>query len=211
MVDPLSRALTRLLGQAAGVTGTDEALVLGARTLAVRGAVEQMERGPQFAVGIRVTCALDGEPVPALTAGSVGLGDEPEAAVQTAVQEWVMSNGLSIANALLARGDRRRFGTPPHAYDITASATGVRGQAPDGLGKLHGELLGLAAPAFGELFVKPSPLHALTVVVVRKPDAPLDGEFRVDGELSPAFRAIALRVAWPAGHDKRNHHNVLAP
>jgi len=207
VTDDFSRAVTRLLAQAVRVDTDGTGLALGTRTLALTAILERVEGNPEqtiTAAGIRVECAVDGVATPALTAGTVGLDPVPDRALRNAAEDWVMQFGVPIASALTGRGERRLFG----GYHVYASPTGIRGQErPDGLGKLHDALFALEPT---RLFAAPG-LHALTIVIVRKPDAPITGEFRADGQLSDAFRELAMQVPWPPGHYMLKQHYVLAP
>jgi hypothetical protein len=42
------------------------------------------------------------------------------------------------------------------------------------------------------------PLHALTLTLVLKPNAPMEGQCRVDGQVSAALCDAARVFAWPA-------------
>jgi hypothetical protein len=89
-------------------------------------------------------------------------------------------------------------------YIVQIGPTGIRGALPGEGGKdlsrtdLHRAFLHQLEPALSTLFPSTGgQLHALTLTLVLKPHATLEGSCRVDGQKSAALCDSARSFAWP--------------
>ena len=193
-VHALSVTCAQQLAKASGATSAGNSVKLEHHVIATTVAIEQIQKdatGANTAAGIRVMCEIDGHPVAALTSGSVGLDTTREAALATAIEEWVGQYGTTIVDALGGRGKPRRVG----AFDAYAGPTGIRGAKPEQLELVHERFFAEVAPVLSNLST--TSLHAVTLMVVRKPDGTADGEVRLDGEVSAPLKQLAMKVTWP--------------
>jgi len=195
----LSETCAQMLARAAGGIAVGNAVKLDDHSLVTNVAIEQIREHPsgaQTAAGIGVMFDVDGNSVPALTTGSVGIDSTREGALGVAIEEWVTGYGMPIVNALARKGKTLRVG----AFDVYPGPTGIRGSDPEHLENLHETFFQEVGSALPQLVSGPS-LHALSILVVRRPDGSLDGEFRVDGQPSDRLKQLALRAKWPKSED----------
>ena len=52
-------------------------------------------------------------------------------------------------------------------------------------------------PALALLVTAKTGLHSITIMAVRENDGSVDGEFRVDGQVSEGLKQRALQMRWP--------------
>jgi hypothetical protein len=83
---------------------------------------------------------------------------------------------------------------------VYTGPTGIRGAKPEQLADIHTVLFAKLSPELSQL-VSTSATHALIVMLVRDRAGAVDGEFRIDGEVSEKLKQIALKVAWPNASD----------
>jgi hypothetical protein len=139
-----------------------------------------------------------------LHTGSIGIDDTKEAAIETALREWVLQYGTAIARALIGPGTAdasKGSATPLLVGDLVVfpGATGIRGQSPvefrehDSFNK---RLVTHVSPLL-ESLIAGDGLHAMTLTLVFKEGAPIDGECRLDGQVSAPLLASVQQYAWP--------------
>lgn len=184
-----------MLAKASGLTARGDTVQIGAHTLALAPKIDQVTDVPSggVAAAVSVSCKLDGVALRAFTAGSVGIDTSREVALVTAADEWTMQYGMPMVDALAAKPPKLAHG----GYQIYAGPAGIRGSKPDGLETLDADFFRTVEPALATLFPSKSGLHALSITAVREPDGRVDGEFRVDGEVSEPLKKLAVQMTWP--------------
>jgi hypothetical protein len=193
-----------------GLSSHDNIIELKGHTL---GLAITVENGgsvrAKWAVGVRVLCVVDGRPTPGLVTGVVGIGESREAALHNALETWVGEVGVALVPAI----ERCTRDHRSPKYDVYAGFAGIRGPTkPEHLDELNKRVFAVVEPALDQLVPTPS-LHVLAFALVRKSDGSIDGEFRVDGEISDGLARLAHGVKWPeAAEDYMlKQYYVLAP
>jgi hypothetical protein len=193
--DPLSEQFATKLANATGALAKSDTVNVRDHVLQLAAAVEQVKSTPDGRVvaGVRVTCTLDGKPIDALTSGGVGIDSSRDAALATAASEWAMQYGKPIVEALFEHPSALSSG----GFAIYAGPAGIRGDKPDGLADFNASFFRTVGPELAKLIPTKAGIHAITVLGARAADGQIDGEFRVDGQVSDALKQLALQVKWP--------------
>jgi hypothetical protein len=193
--DPLAEQFATKLANATGALAKADTVNVRDHVLKLEATVEQVKTAPDGRVvaGVRVTCTLDGKPIDALTSGGVGIDASRDAALATAATEWAMQYGKPIVDALFVRSPTLTSG----GFAVYAGPAGIRGDKPDGLADFNASFFHTIEPALAKLYPTKAGVHAITVLGARTADGAIDGEFRVDGEVSDALKQLALQVKWP--------------
>jgi hypothetical protein len=187
------------------VEAKGSSIEVGGRRLSVSTTTESVtERDGETIVGLAFAFSVGGKPAPALQTGSIGIDKTREAAVETAIQEWVFQYGLTTATAVLSSeltDGGVRSQSPLSVGDLVAfaGATGIRGEAPEafrGSDSFHKAFITHANSLLAPL-VADRGLHALTLTVVFKEGAPLQGECRLDGQVSAELLTSVRQYVWP--------------
>ena len=183
------------LAQASGAAANGDTIKVGEHSLSLVPQVEQVANAPdgRVAAGVRVSCKIDGKAVDALTAGSVGIDTSRDAALVTAAEEWAMQYGKPIVDALSAKAPTLQIS----GFKVYAGPVGIRGSKPDGLDEVNANFFRAIEPALPTLITAKAGLHSMTITAVRNKDGSMDGEFRVDGQVSEELKRRALQVKWP--------------
>jgi hypothetical protein len=191
----LSETFAAKLAKASGVCTSASTVKIGEHTLALITQVEQVETAPDGRVvaGVKVSCKLDGTPVESLTSGSVGIDSSRDAALVTAAEEWAMQYGTPIVDVLSAKAPALQSG----GYNVYAGPAGIRGSKPDGLSEVNSSFFRTIEPALPTLIPSKAGLHSITITAARSDDGSIDGEFRVDGQVSDQLKKLALQAKWP--------------
>ncbi len=193
--DGLSEQCATKLANATGALAKSDTVNVRDHVLQLAATVEQVKTAPDGRVvaGVRVTCTLDGKPVDALTSAGVGIDTSRDAALATAATEWAMQYGKPIVDALFERPAALSSG----GFAVYAGPAGIRGDKPDGLADFNASFFHAVEPALAKLIATKAGVHAITVLGARTADGQIDGEFRVDGQVSDALKQLALQVKWP--------------
>jgi hypothetical protein len=193
--DALSEQFATKLANATGALAKSDTVNVRDHVLQLAATVEQVKTAPDGRVvaGVKVTCTLDGKPIDALTSAGVGIDASRDAAIATAATEWAMQYGKPIVDALFARSPALTSG----GFAVYAGPAGIRGDKPDGLGDFNASFFHTIEPALAKLIPAKTGVHAITVLGARSADGAIDGEFRVDGEVSDALKQLALQLKWP--------------
>jgi hypothetical protein len=186
------------LAHAAGASANGNTVKGGEHSLSLLTQVEQVETGPngRMAAGVKVSCIIDGKTVDALTSGSVGSDSSRDAALATAAGEWAVQYGKPIVDALSAKAPAHQGG----GYKVYAGPVGIRGSKPDGLEEMNANFFRAVEPSLATLISSKAGLHSLSVTAVRNNDGSIDGEFRVDGQVSETLKRLALQAKWPSSN-----------
>lgn len=185
------------------VKANGPAVDLGGRTLSIATSIDYVtERDGKVIVGLDFASTINGKPAPALHTGSLGIDDTRQAAIQTAMQEWALQYGVATAKALL-NSDTRDGGSALSVGGIAVfpGATGIRGRAPPeftGSDSLHRALITHVRALLEPLVVVDGP-HAMTLTLVFREGAPIEGECRLDGQVSAPLFSSLQQYAWPTG------------
>jgi hypothetical protein len=199
MSEDLSRRCAEMVATLARASGVDvsasgAAVRIGRGTITFRARIEARQPGQgRMLVGVAIESAIDGHP--GFEVGCVGIGQDEDGAVQTAIQEWSQLVGHALLGAVVTREQSTRFAVG--GYLAYAGASGFRGQAPPGWSAAdHTRLLAafqkaLPAPIAGVM-------HAIVMTVVVEPGQMPQGEVRIDREISPSLWLVAQNFDWPA-------------
>ncbi len=187
-----SEALASLAAERALVMG--DHIKIGGTEVALAATVEQEENaGGKFLVGIRVEVSIDDVPQP-LTAGSIGVGDNREDAIDTAIFEWAQLVGVALVGAL------KRKPTNVHAgpFPVYPGATGFRGSGGTPWSDDdHRQLLRSLAPVIDGLQDSPGEFHAISIMLQVYGGVARGGECRIDGAVSLAATMAMSSFSWP--------------
>src|SRR5262249_45945660 len=112
----------------------------------------QAQQEGRWIIAMRVHVALDGQELPALRTGSVGVDTTRDAALQTAADEWSRQFGTAVVEAL-GPGGRKRAPIAAGAYQLFPGPAGIRGTDEPGrfdasLKELSEAIAGFVATCF---------------------------------------------------------------
>jgi hypothetical protein len=174
----------------------------------------RVRQANQHIVAAEFDVSVGGIRSPELVAGVVGIGDSPDTACDSAVEEWAGQYGIPIGFAVAAR---LGASGPPARGDETAKFYAMK--VVDGQTLFHG-LPGLRGAAkqpetvvsdeflrrVAEVVVagmrqraSSGQYRSATVQVVVKGPSVTDGECRIDGVASPDVLKVLSRWTWPEG------------
>lgn len=144
-------------------------------------------------VSVRLDVSVDGRAEPNLSLGAIGIDESPEAAERTAIAEWYLQFGQSMFEALASSKPNFMFGE----YSVYQGALGLRGgnqslAADPSLSAEH------MISALKELLpTRDGRLHVVYATVVVAGDGKVDGQIRIDGNVSAAAWKLLGRQPWP--------------
>jgi hypothetical protein len=184
------------LAKAFATTSHGSSLTVGSHTLTLSAVIEQVRDvpGKGMAAGVRINCAVDGTPIDALAAASVGVGASREAALTNASLEWATDYGAAIVDTLSDKPPSLESG----GFQIHAGPVTGRGTEPGQLDDIDQMFFGAVGPNLASIIGPVPGLHAISIMVARNKDGAIDGEFRVDGKISPELATRAFVLPWPA-------------
>lgn len=185
------------LARAGSVEATASASTvrLAGTPIRLNGRVEEARQaGPQWMVGIAVQAATPGNAAP-LVDGAVGAGPTRADAIDAAILEWANLSGVALIRAVAVR-ERSKEVFAVGGVGVYPGFAGVRGSPgiPWTLAE-NRRLVTAIAPALGGL--SRGPLHGLSISVLVEGKGAVRGECRIDGVVSPAALASALKYPWP--------------
>lgn len=127
-----------------------------------------------------------------LTYGSVGIGNDREDAITTAVSEWAAAEGEALLDALGVKIGKEPEQIGPFA--VYRGPAGIRGS--DRViwsSENDNKLLRQLRPIVQGLEHSPGEFHSISLMVLVRPDGMVEGECRIDGEISaPLLRTLQL-------------------
>lgn len=152
----------------------------------------------KFLIGLRVDVFVDDLLQP-LTYGSVGIGNDREEAISTAVSEWAMAVGNALLGAL-----GMKVGEEPEqigSLQIYKGLAGTRSSDPRVTWSSENErrLLHHLEGFVQGLENSPGELHSISLMVAVKANGTTEGECRVDGAISSSLLKAIQSFSW--GHD----------
>jgi hypothetical protein len=156
------------------------------------------EKG-KFFWAARYEISINGEQIPALTHGTVGVDDTQDGAVQTAFQDWAMGFGYPFIRVLEKAPD----GIAINGQTWYAGPLGIRGlgnELPggwvDGSNKMHQKILA-STTALQSGAKNSSGFRSEEIMIAVPPTGDLKSECRINGEISPAAVAAINKLDWP--------------
>ena len=178
------------------------ALRVGEHALAVRASLDYVKAHEgKFYVGLDVRCFADGTDSDALHSGSMGIGETADAALRTAVGEWVLQYGTPIVGALHGQPEVELLLRSFRAgrFVVYPGPTGFRGESPQGPKTGFHEELFRTLDASLNSWISPqrTELHAMTLTLDVRDGVVTSGECRLDGAVSDRLYEVAKEVAWP--------------
>ena len=178
----------------ATVTPSGDRISIGGKEVHITAEIENEERADKgFLVGLRVDISINGVPQP-FTFGSVGLGNNRDEAVETAISEWTMYVGRALLGALGAKtGDLQQV---VGAFTVYPGLTGIRGSGVVWAAEKDRQLLDHFNSVIRELEHSLREFHSISLVVAIQPDGTSQGECRVDGAISPAALTAVQSFPW---------------
>ncbi len=167
---------------------------IGGMEVALAATVEEEEKaGIKFLVGLRVDASIDGVPQP-LSAGSIGVGENRDDAIDSAIFEWAQLVGVALLGAL----ERKPTELTAGVFSIYGGATGFRGsEGTYWSDENHRQLLWSLASILDSLQSSPGEFHAISIMVEVRGGVSQRGECRVDGVVSPATLKAVSSFPWP--------------
>lgn len=191
-----AQALVRVgKAAAATLTASGNQIRIGNKVVRLQAQIENDQRAESKSlIGLRVDIFVD-EVLQPLTYGSVGLGDDREAAISTAVSEWAMAVGEAILGGLGVK-----IGENPEQIGtllVYRGPAGIRG-SDSVIWSLENDrkLLRYLRASFQELEHTPGSLHSISLTLLITSDGVAEGECRIDGAVSPSLLKAARSFPW---------------
>lgn len=186
----------------ATLSASGSRLKVGGKVIRLAAKIENDERADsKFIIGLRVDVFVN-EVLQPLTYGSLGIGDDREDAISTAVSEWAMAVGEALLGALGVK-----IGEEPEQigpFLVYLGPAGIRGSDRVTWPSENDKKLLHHLDAFIQrLQDLPGELHSISLMVVVRPDGTTDGECRVDGAVSPSLLKTVQSFSW--GRDGLNY------
>lgn len=151
----------------------------------------------KFLIGLRVDVFV-GDVLQPLSYGSVGIGNDREEAISTAISEWAMAVGSALLGAL-----GMKVGEEPEqigSLQIYSGPAGIRSSDPVTWSSENEKRLLHHLEGFVQgLEHSPGELHSISLMVVVKANGTTEGECRVDGAISSSLLKAIQSFSW--GHD----------
>jgi hypothetical protein len=174
-------------GLANALRSAGDRIQIGGKEVRVVAQIESEERADaKVLVGLRVDVLVGGVPQP-FTFGSVGVGENRDDAIATAVFEWSQYVGRALLGALgVKSGDLPRSVGPFFVY---SGLTGIRGSGAVWSAEKDRQLLHHLENLVQGLDPSSGEFHSISLMLVVRANGTLEGECRVDGVISPAALA----------------------
>lgn len=193
------RGLKQLFTNAAPIEiseSGESSFLVSEREISISTTVEQeLKRDGKWFCGLRFDVAINGVDYPEFTYGSVGVGDSKEEARQIAIEEWLAAFGIPFVSAMLESDTGIEFNT----FTAYAGPMGIRGEHPggwlDATDEMHTRLL---LPLIPILESDPTWNQAtLDLKLVVGDAGELDGECRLNAQLSSNILSVLNEMSWP--------------
>lgn len=199
-------------GQSASQEGS--LLKVGQREIRIEPQIErEVQKEGRWLIGVGIRVNLDGNDLPALRSGAVGIDASREAALKTAAEEWSQEFGAPLVHALFPTSTKHNpavYG----AYRIFPGPPGIRGsdniksfdaslrELPDVLGRF-------ATQTFHQ---GKAEWRGLTVSIAFTPTQEKKSMCQVDGKMSDELSSAVNRLDWPVdGNYLFKRFYLLAP
>jgi len=187
-----------MVGRPAGATlaSSGSRIRIGGKVVRLAAQIDNDEHADtKFLIGLRVDVFVDDVLQP-LTYGSVGIGNDREEAISTAVSEWA----LAVGNALLGSLGMKVGEEPEQigSLQIYRGPAGIRSSdprvtwSPENQKRLLRHLEGFVQG----LEHSPGELHSISLMVAVRANGTTEGECRVDGAISSSLLKAIQSFSW---------------
>jgi hypothetical protein len=171
---------------------------IGSKVVRLQAQIENDERADtKSLIGLRVDVFVD-EVLQPLTYGSVGLGNDREDAISTAVSEWATAVGEALLGGLGVK-----IGEEPEQigpFLVYRGPAGIRGSDRVIWSSENDKRLLRHLRAFVQgLEHTPGQLHAISLMVLVTSDGMTEGECRIDGAISSSLLKAVQSFPWGEG------------
>jgi Family of unknown function (DUF6348) len=166
---------------------------IGGKEIRLTAQIENNERADaKFLVGLRVDVLVSGGPQP-FTVGSIGVGNNEDDAVETAIYEWSQYVGPALLGSLGVKAGVLPQNVGP--FLVYPGPVGIRGSGVWTAEKDRQLLHHLDAIIKG-LENSPKEFHSILLMVAVRNAGTAEGECRLDGAISPALLAAVQSFPW---------------
>lgn len=194
-----AQALVRV-GTPAGASlaASGNRIRIGSKVVRLRAHIENDERADtKSLIGLRVDVFVD-EVLQPLTYGSLGIGNDREDAISTAVSEWAMAVGEALLGGLGVKIAEKP--EPIGPFLVYQGPAGIRGSDRVTWSAENDKRLLRHLRAFVQgLEHTPGELHSISLMVLVTSDGVSEGECRVDGEISSSLLKAVQSFPWDQG------------
>jgi Family of unknown function (DUF6348) len=168
---------------------------IGGKVLRLRAQIEDEESAEtKSLIGLRVDVFVDDVFQP-LTYGSVGVGNDREDAISTAVSEWAAAVGEALLGGLGVKINQKPERIGP--FLVYRGPAGIRSSDHVIWSSENDNKLLLHLRAFVQgLEHTPGELHAISLMVLVSSDGATQGECRIDGVISPSLLKAIQSFPW---------------
>lgn len=184
---------------AATLASSGSRIRIGGKVVRLAAQIDNDEHADtKFLIGLRVDVFVD-EALQPLTYGSVGIGNDREEAISTAVSEWATAVGDPLLGALGIK-----IGKDPEQIGslvVYRGPAGTRSSDPRVIWSSENDkkLLHHIEGFVQGLERSPGEFHSISLMVVVRANGTTDGECRVDGAISSSLLKAIQSVL--GGHD----------
>jgi hypothetical protein len=150
----------------------------------------------KFVSAARFEVTIDDAKQEQLSIGSIGIGDSADDATNRAVLEWYLQFGSALFRGIAATS----FDLKISGLRIYKGAPGIRGEPPQDL--LDGSTVTSERifKAIVHLLAREDhKLHSVLITLVIDSHGEIEGECRVDGQLSASILSALKTLPWPKG------------
>jgi len=162
------------------------------------------QQGPQRIAPVEIQIHLDGDSGDRFRVGVLGVGQNDEAAVRSAIEEWHLLLVVPLLAALhAAAGNRLR--EPPRlhidGWDIYPGRAGIRGALPAGLepgGEFFRQLVGAVGDTVKSWETSDEPPVRSVTVMANAAGRQQEVQAAVDGFVDEKLTQRVEQLSWPA-------------
>jgi hypothetical protein len=175
-------------------------LTVGSHRIQVNSFIEEEgQKEGHWLVGVGVQVVLDGEALPALRTGAVGVDTSRERAIQSAADQWGMGYGIVVIHSLFPKSS-----DPPSVaagpYRIYYGPVLMRGTAEiKDFAAARAQLSRALSTFTSQTFSGQAEWHGMTINVTSSPSKGITSMGQLDGKVSPLLTQAIKGVSWPTG------------
>ena len=168
---------------------------VGSKVVRLQAQIEDEEHADKKSlIGLRVDVFVD-EVLQPLTYGSVGIGDDREDALSTAVSEWAMAVGEALLGGLGVKIGQQPEQIGP--FLVYRGPAGIRtSDRVTWSSENDKRLLQYMRPFVQGLEHTPGNLHAISLMALVTSDGVTVGECRIDGVISSSLLKAVQSFPW---------------
>ncbi|MDH3717454.1 MAG: DUF6348 family protein [Planctomycetota bacterium] len=173
------------------------------------------QQGPQRIAPVEIQIHLDGDSGDRFRVGVLGVGQNDEDAVRSAIEEWHV---LLVVPLLAALGavSVRRLREPPSlqidGWDIYPGRAGIRGALPAGLepgGEFFRQLVGAVGDTVKSWKTGDEPAVRIVMVMANAAGRQQEAQAAVDGFVDEKLTQRVEQLSWPAAPDAYFYKQVF--